>query len=237
MRRAGRNWKSSAARLGRLRRAGVRWERRSRSIIFSSTRPCGRKFLRTTQTEFGHVAEAFTRIALATPQVHFTLRHNDKQVFELAAADGPLERIARFFGRDLADALIWVEGVDGEIKLCGYVAHPSQSRSHNRMQYFFLNGRYIRDRSLQHALGEAYRGLLLTGRYPIAFFTLHMPPELVDVNVHPTKLEVRFQDSGRLYSQLLSTLRSKFLTTDLNTRAHRKHWQSRCAHGRAGWRR
>ncbi len=72
---------------------------------------------------------------------------------------------------------------------------------------------------LQHALGEAYRGLLLTGRYPIAFFTLHMPPELVDVNVHPTKLEVRFQDSGRLYSQLLSTLRSKFLTTDLNTRA------------------
>jgi len=132
--------------------------------------------------------------------------------------DGPLERIARFFGRDLADALIWVEGTDGDVKLSGYVAHPSQSRSHNRMQYFFLNGRYIRDRSLQHALGEAYRGLLLTGRYPIAFFTLHMPPELVDVNVHPTKLEVRFQDSGRLYSQLLSTLRSKFLTTDLNTR-------------------
>ncbi len=186
--------------------------------LFFNT-PVRRKFLRTTQTEFGHVAEAFTRIALATPQVHFTLRHNDKQVFELAAADGPLERIARFFGRDLADALIWVEGIEGEVKLCGYVAHPSQSRSHNRMQYFFLNGRYIRDRSLQHALGEAYRGLLLTGRYPIAFFTLHMPPEMVDVNVHPTKLEVRFQDSGRLYSQLLSTLRSKFLTTDLNTRA------------------
>jgi DNA mismatch repair protein MutL len=187
--------------------------------LFFNT-PVRRKFLRTTQTEFGHVSEAFTRIALAAPQVHFTLRHNDKQVFELAAADGPLERIARFFGRDLADALIWVEGIDGEIKLSGYVAHPSQNRSHNRMQYFFLNGRYIRDRSLQHALGEAYRGLLLTGRYPIAFFTLHMPPDLVDVNVHPTKLEVRFQDSGRLYSQLLSTLRSKFLTTDLNTRVH-----------------
>jgi DNA mismatch repair protein MutL len=188
--------------------------------LFFNT-PVRRKFLRTTQTEFGHVAEAFTRIALATPQVHFTLKHNDKQVFELAAADGPLERIARFFGRDLADALIWVEGIDGEVKLCGYVAHPSQSRSHNRMQYFFLNGRYIRDRSLQHALGEAYRGLLLTGRYPIAFFTLYMPPDLVDVNVHPTKLEVRFQDSGRLYSQLLATLRSKFLTTDLNTRAQK----------------
>jgi DNA mismatch repair protein MutL len=188
--------------------------------LFFNT-PVRRKFMRTTQTEFGHVSEAFTRIALAAPQVHFTLRHNDKQVFELAAADGPIDRIARFFGRELADALIWVEGTDGEVRLTGYVAHPSQSRSHNRMQYFFLNGRYIRDRSLQHALGEAYRGLLLTGRYPIAFFTLHMPPDLVDVNVHPTKLEVRFQDSGRLYSQLLSTLRSKFLTTDLNTRVQK----------------
>ena len=74
------------------------------------------------------------------------------------------------------------------------------------MQYLFLNGRHIRDRSLQHALGEAYRGLLMTGRYPIAFLSLEMPPEMVDVNVHPTKLEVRFQDSGRLYSQLLATL-------------------------------
>ncbi len=185
--------------------------------LFFNT-PVRRKFLRSIQTEFGHVAEAFTRLALAAPQVHFTLRHNNKAVFELAASDGLLERIARFFGRELTDNLIWVESIDGSVKISGYAAHPSQSRSHNRMQYFFLNGRYIRDRSLQHALGEAYRGLLLTGRYPIAFFILQMPPELVDVNVHPTKLEVRFQDSGRLYSQLLATLRSKFLTTDLNTR-------------------
>ncbi len=101
------------------------------------------------------------------------------------------------------------------MRLSGYVAHPSQSRSNNRMQYLFLNGRHIRDRSLQHALGEAYRGLLMTGRYPIAFLALEMPPDMVDVNVHPTKLEVRFQDGGRLYSQLLGTLRTKFLRTDL----------------------
>ena len=97
------------------------------------------------------------------------------------------------------------------MRLCGFVANPMHSRANNRMQYLFLNGRFIRDRSLQHALGEAYRGLLLTGRYPICFLHLEMPPEAVDVNVHPTKLEVRFQDGGRIYSQLLGTLRTKFL--------------------------
>jgi DNA mismatch repair protein MutL len=187
--------------------------------LFFNT-PVRRKFLRTTQTEFGHASEAFTRIALAAPHIHFTLRHNDRQVFELAAEEGLLERIARFFGRELAEQLIWVESSDGPVRISGYVAHPSQSRSNNRTQYFFLNGRHIRDHSLQHALGEAYRGLLMTGRYPIAFLTLEMPPELVDVNVHPTKLEVRFQDSGQLYSQLLATLRRKFLTSDLNTHVY-----------------
>jgi DNA mismatch repair protein MutL len=185
--------------------------------LFFNT-PVRRKFLRTTQTELGHVSEAFTRIALALPRVHFTLRHNDRPMFELTAADGPLERIARFFGRELAENLIWVESANGPVRVSGYAAHPAHSRSNNKMQYFFLNGRHIHDRSLQHALGEAYRGLLMTGRYPIAVLTLEMPPEMVDVNVHPTKLEVRFQDSGRLYSQLLATLRGKFLTTDLNTR-------------------
>ncbi len=182
--------------------------------LFFNT-PVRRKFLRSRQTEFGHLGEAFTRIALAVPSVHFTLRHNDREVFELPASDGWLERIARFFGRELAEGLIPVESIEGPVRLGGYVARPTHSRSNNRMQYLFLNGRHIRDRALQHALGEAYRGLLMTGRFPIAFLMLEMPPEMVDVNVHPTKLEVRFQDSGRLYSQLLSTLRGKFLSTDL----------------------
>ncbi|NQU20358.1 MAG: DNA mismatch repair endonuclease MutL, partial [Candidatus Nealsonbacteria bacterium] len=185
--------------------------------LFFNT-PVRRKFLRTVQTEFGHVSEGFTRIALAATQVHFTLRHNDRTVFELAASESWPERIARFFGRDLAENLIYVESTDGDVRLTGYVANPTHSRANGRMQYLLLNGRHIRDRSLQHALGEAYRGLLMSGRYPIAFLRLEMPPDAVDVNVHPTKLEVRFQDSGRLYSQLLSTLRSKFLTSDLTPR-------------------
>lgn len=187
-----------------------------RNLFFNT--PVRRKFLRSAQTELGHVSEAFIRVALASPAVHFTLRHNDRIVFDLPGSQQWLERIGRLFGRQVADALLWVESTNDRVQLSGYVAHPDQSRSNNRMQYLILNGRFIRDRSLQHALGEAYRGLLMTGRYPIAFLTMSMPPDMVDVNVHPTKLEVRFQDSGQLYSQLLATLRTKFLGTDLTSR-------------------
>ncbi len=185
--------------------------------LFYNT-PVRRKFLRSTQTEMGHIGEAFTRLALAHPGVHCTLRHNARDIYDLPAADDWRGRIAAFFGDELAADLIAVSSVDDDVRLAGFAASPNHSRSHPRMQYVFLNGRAIRDRSLQHALGEAYRGLLLTGRYPIAFLRIDMPAEKVDVNVHPTKLEVRFQDSGRLYSQLLGTLRSKFLATDLTAR-------------------
>jgi len=185
--------------------------------LFYNT-PVRRKFMRSAQTEMGHVTEAFTRLALAYPQVRFTLRHNERIVYDLPSGQDVVQRIALFFGDDLARDLISVDNRDGDIRLWGHVAKPSQSRSHPRMQYLFLNGRFIRDRSLQHALTESYRGLLLTGRYPITFLRLEMPADAVDVNVHPTKLEVRFQDGGRIYSQLLSTLRTKFLATDLTHR-------------------
>ena len=186
--------------------------------LFYNT-PVRRKFMRTSQTESGHVAEAFTRVALANPQCHLKLLHNGKSIYDLAPCGDWQTRIHDFFGPEIGDALISIQSQDGSVSLCGYVVDPSVSRSHNRMQYLFLNGRYIRDRSLQHALSEAYRGLLMTGRYPICFLKMEMPFDLVDVNVHPAKLEVRFQDGGRLYSQLLSTLRNRFLTTDLTARA------------------
>jgi DNA mismatch repair protein MutL len=185
--------------------------------LFFNT-PVRRRFMRTTQTEMSHAAEAFTRIALAWPRVHFTLRNNEKTLHDLPPANDWRERIAALCGSDLAGALIPIAGRDDEINLSGYVADPQFNRANNRLQYFFLNGRHIRDKALQHALGEAYRGLLLHGRYPIAFLKFEMPADAVDVNVHPTKLEVRFQDSGRVYSQLLGSLRKKFLTTDLTAR-------------------
>ncbi|MCP4189883.1 MAG: DNA mismatch repair endonuclease MutL [Planctomycetaceae bacterium] len=187
-----------------------------RNLFFNT--PVRRKFMRTTQTELGHASEAFTRIALAYPQVQFSLQHNQRTLFDLPAVTDWRERIAAIFGSEVADALIWVESEEGSLKLSGYVANPTHSRSSNKMQYLFLNGRHIKDRSLQHALGEAYRGLLLTGRYPISFLRFEMEPDTVDVNVHPCKLEVRFQDGGRIYSQLLGTLRSRFLATDLTAR-------------------
>ncbi len=187
-----------------------------RNLFFNT--PVRRKFMRAVQTEFGHASEAFTRIALVHPDLHFTLRHNERLVFDLPPAAAWRERLAAFFGRDLEQALIPIDNSDGEVRIWGFAADPQQSRGNNRMQYLFLNGRHIRDRSLQHALGEAYRGLLLTGRFPIAFLRIDMPQDAVDVNVHPTKLEVRFADSGRIYSLLLGTLRKKFLSTDLTAR-------------------
>ena len=187
-----------------------------RHLFFNT--PVRRKFLRSAQTEASHVVEAFTRIALAYPQVHMTLQSGTRQLFDLPATHNMVERIAKFFGHEIADALIPVESQHEEIRLHGYVTDPAVSRSNNRMQYLFLNGRHIRDRSLQHALGEAYRGLLMVGRFPVCFLHLDMPAQLVDVNVHPTKLEVRFQEGGKIYSQLLQTLRHRFLSTDLTAR-------------------
>jgi DNA mismatch repair protein MutL len=186
--------------------------------LFYNT-PVREKFLKTPQTEKGHIIEAFTRIALAHPEVQMTLLNNDKPVYQLPGTDQWQERIDAFFGAEISESLIPVASQEGEIEIEGYVVDPSVSRSNNRMQYLFLNNRYIRDRSLQHALSEAYRGLLMTGRFPICFLRMKMPFSLVDVNVHPAKLEVRFQNAGVIYSQLLSVIRNRFLTTDLTAYA------------------
>ncbi len=198
-----------------------------RNLFFNT--PVRRKFMRTPQTEAGHITEAFTRIALAFPQVKMTMTSGNRTVFELPSTESWSERIRAFFGEEVADALIPVQSEQETASLAGFVADPSVSRSNNRMQYLFLNGRHIRDRSLQHALSEAYRGLLMVGRFPVCFLRLKLPPNQVDVNVHPTKMEVRFQEGGKIYSQLLQTLRHQFLTSDLTARA--RHVPGPVPHG------
>ena len=185
--------------------------------LFYNT-PVRQKFLKTPQTEKSHIAEAFARVALANPRVQMTLMNNQNVVHQLAATESWRERIGAFHGPEIADNLIPVSSTEGGISLNGFVVDPSISRSNKRMQYLFLNRRYIRDHSLQHALTESYRGLLMVGRYPLCFLRLDMPPDMVDVNVHPAKLEVRFQNGGQIYKQLLATIREQFLQTDLTAR-------------------
>ncbi|MEK6259471.1 MAG: DNA mismatch repair endonuclease MutL [Planctomycetota bacterium] len=184
--------------------------------LFENT-PVRRKFLKTVSTEFGHISEQFARVALANPRLHMVLRHNDKPVYELPASDKPLDRLKLFFGSDLTDGLIPVESEHSGVRMWGYVGHPNNSKSSRKQQYLFLNGRWIQDRSLQYALTEAYRGLLMVGRQPVAFLFIELPPDRVDVNVHPTKIEVRFQDGQQLFRQLLSMIRTTFLGLDLQS--------------------
>ncbi|MCL2347551.1 MAG: DNA mismatch repair endonuclease MutL [Planctomycetaceae bacterium] len=212
-------------------------EIRSEGGVFSPVAPCGhpvgtsieirnlffntpvrRKYLRSNQTELGHVTETFLRLAIPHPDVHFTLKHNDRMMYDLPPTSDGIDRIAKLFGKEVADDLIAVESRRGEVGVSGYVAHPNQSRSNNRLQYFFLNRRHIRDRALQHALTEAYRGLLTVGRFPIAFLHVEIPPDQVDVNVHPTKMEVRFLDSNKVYGHFLGAIRERFLSADLKSR-------------------
>jgi DNA mismatch repair protein MutL len=185
--------------------------------LFYNT-PVRRKFLRTAGTEMGHICEIFTRIALARPGLHLTLRHNNKEVYEVAAATGLLDRIGLFFGPEVKDQLYPIDAFQGPAHLYGYVADPACERGNARMQYLFLNGRPIRDRSLGHALQEAYRGLLMSGRYATAFLFLDLPADHVDVNVHPTKAEVRFRDGGALYSFFLGTIRNRLGAENLTGR-------------------
>ena len=187
--------------------------------LFYNT-PVRRKFLRAPGTEMGHICEVFTRIALAKPGLHLTLRHNGKSVYEVAGSTALLERIGLFFGQDVKDQLYRIEAAHGPALLVGFVGDPACERGNAKMQYLFVNGRWIRDRSLGHALQEAYRGLLMTGRYATAFLFLNLPTDHVDVNAHPTKAEVRFRDGGALYSFILATIRSRLNAENLTARLH-----------------
>jgi DNA mismatch repair protein MutL len=168
-----------------------------RHLFFNT--PVRKKFLRTMSTELGHVVETVTKLALANPGLHVVLRHNGRLVHEIPADAGLLDRIGMFFGKDIRDALIDVKSDHGPVVLTGFVADPVCDRGNAKLQYLFINGRCVRDRSLGHALQEAFRGLLMTGRYAVGFLFLRLPADQVDVNVHPTKSEVRFRDSQALY--------------------------------------
>ncbi|MCU0913637.1 MAG: DNA mismatch repair endonuclease MutL [Planctomycetes bacterium] len=181
--------------------------------------PARRKFLRTGNTELGHISEQFARIALPQGHLDLILVHKGKELYRLPRTESLKERIGQLFPM-LAGApgdLIETQSDEKGIRIRAVLGRPSLSRTSNQFQYAFLNGRFIRDKFISHAIKEAYRGLLEGNRFPVVFLFLEMPFADYDVNVHPTKIEVRFYNSNLVHSQVLGVLREQLLGTDLRT--------------------
>lgn len=160
--------------------------------------PARRKFLKSEQTEYGHCAEVVRRIALARPDVMFTLIHNGRTVdhWQAGAID---KRCAHILGAEFAGARLALEEIAGPLRLYGYAGLPTASKARADGQFFYVNGRFVRDKLLMHAVRAAYQDVLHGDRYPSYVLMLELDPALVDVNVHPSKIEVRFRDSRSIH--------------------------------------
>ncbi|MCF6147947.1 MAG: DNA mismatch repair endonuclease MutL [Candidatus Kuenenia sp.] len=174
--------------------------------LFFNT-PVRKKFMKTVPTEMSYISDVLTRFALCYPNIHFTLRHNNRTVFNLPPVQEIIERIEGFFGNELKKHLLSVFLREELFTLRGFVAPPFLNKANARLQFIFLNGRYIKDTAIYRAISEAYQGKLMNKRYPIVFLFLTVKPSEVDVNVHPTKTEVRFRNKSVVFNYVLSTLK------------------------------
>ena len=185
-----------------------------RDLFFNT--PARRKFLRTENTEYKRVADGLKKLALSRMDVAFSLKHNQKVQFNLRSASSQLEqekRVADICGPVFMEQALYVDNNRTGIRLWGWIGLPTFSRSQADLQYFFVNGRSIRDKIVSHAIRQAYQDVLYHGRHPAYVLFLEIEPGNVDVNVHPTKHEVRFREGGSVHSFVSSTLQ-KALATD-----------------------
>ena len=158
--------------------------------------------MRTERTEFGHIEKWLRRLALSRPGIAFTLTHNQRTVMQLSPArdrDEERQRVARICGEAFAEQAVYVEREVEGIALAGWIALPTFNRSQPDLQFWFVNGRSISDKTLAHAARHAYRDVLFHGRYPAYVLALTMDPKGVDANAHPAKHEVRFRDGRRVH--------------------------------------
>jgi DNA mismatch repair protein MutL len=178
-----------------------------RDLFFNT--PARRKFMRTEKTEFNHLEEVVKRLALSRFDVAFSLRHNGRVLHNLKPGNTQAERqrrVATVCGPAFMEQAIYIEADVPPLKLWGWVGLPTFSRSQADLQYFFVNGRVIRDRLIAHAVKQAYRDVLYHGRHPAFVLYLELDPAQVDVNVHPTKHEVRFRDGRAVHNFIFSSL-------------------------------
>ncbi|MFG0328944.1 MAG: DNA mismatch repair endonuclease MutL [Phycisphaerales bacterium] len=188
-----------------------------RNLFFNT--PARRKFLRAETTEFNHIRDLVERQALSHPAIGFTLTHNGRVAIELPPDQQPIERILAVLGRELADELLEVS-VDDAVRgrpmsLWGLVGSPAIAKGAAKSQVLFLNGRPVREKTILHAVKEAYRGLIEPTRFPVVVLYLEMDPSQVDVNVHPAKSEVRFRDSQSVHGFVLTSVRDRLRLADL----------------------
>jgi DNA mismatch repair protein MutL len=167
-----------------------------RDLYFNT--PARRKFLKSESTEFAHCADAVKRLALTRPDVAISLTHNGRNLFQLAPADAP-RRIADILGDDFLGAARAVDAGSGALSIAGFAIDPTRATDAKDSQYVFVNGRFVRDKIISHALREAYRDVLHGSRQPAVCLFVNIDPALVDVNVHPAKTEVRFRDSRAMH--------------------------------------
>jgi len=178
--------------------------------------PARRKFLRAEKTEFGHLEEVVRRIALSHFEVDITLRHNQRVVHQLRAADDRLQqekRIAEVFGAAFIEQAIHLDFQVEDLRLRGWIGLPTFSRSQADMQYFYVNGRMVRDKLVSHALRQAYQDVLFHGRHPAFVLFFELDAGKVDVNAHPGKHEVRFRESRAVHDFLFRTIHKALAET------------------------
>ncbi|MCK7578490.1 MAG: DNA mismatch repair endonuclease MutL [Chromatiales bacterium] len=182
-----------------------------RDLFFNT--PARRKFLRTEKTEFDHVEQVVRRLALARPDVALELRHNGRVVHQLAATDGRpesvLARLDRLLGAGFAEQSLEIDASAVDLRLHGWVRRPAFSRRQPDQQFFYVNGRLIRDRLITHAVRQAFSDFLHQARHPGYVLFLELPPRLVDVNVHPAKHEVRFRESRQVHDFIQRALQRR----------------------------
>jgi DNA mismatch repair protein MutL len=173
--------------------------------------PARLKFLKTDQTERRWIDRLVTHYAIAYPDVSFQLMHDGRKGLQTAGNGKRREILATLYGVDLARQLIDVQYQDGDASVSGFISPPNLTRANRREMIFFVNGRPVQDSALSAAVMRAYHTLLMVRRFPLTTLLIRMPPEHVDVNVHPTKAEVRFRDSGQVFSILQRAVRRTLL--------------------------